>query len=102
MPRTPVLFIVLIFNGENLSDLELDRKNRAKQLIEDFTVTANGVPRPASDRRNFLPSAESFHPRNAGTGSRSSRLVSETGCPTSRMPRPSKASSPGDARLIRR
>ena len=32
-----------VFEGDALSDLELDRKNRAKQLIEDFMIAANGV-----------------------------------------------------------
>ena len=32
-----------VFDGDALSDLELDRKNRAKQLIEDFMIAANGV-----------------------------------------------------------
>ncbi|MBK7645044.1 MAG: RNB domain-containing ribonuclease [Planctomycetes bacterium] len=32
-----------VFQGEGISSLELDRKNRAKQLIEDFMIAANGV-----------------------------------------------------------
>lgn len=32
-----------VFEGDAISDLELDRKNRAKQLIEDFMIAANGV-----------------------------------------------------------
>jgi VacB/RNase II family 3'-5' exoribonuclease len=32
-----------IFDGDKLSDLDLDRKNRARQLIEDFMIAANGV-----------------------------------------------------------
>ena len=32
-----------VFKGDVLSDLDLDRKNRAKQLIEDFMIAANGV-----------------------------------------------------------
>ncbi len=32
-----------VFNGDAVSNLELDRKNRAKQLIEDFMIAANGV-----------------------------------------------------------
>ena len=32
-----------VFDGDILADLDLDRKNRAKQLIEDFMIAANGV-----------------------------------------------------------
>jgi exoribonuclease-2 len=32
-----------VFDRDVLSGLELDRKNRAKQLIEDFMIATNGV-----------------------------------------------------------
>ena len=32
-----------VFDGDVLSDLDSDRKNRATQLIEDFMIAANGV-----------------------------------------------------------
>ena len=32
-----------VFSGDALSDLDLDEKNRATQLIEDFMIAANGV-----------------------------------------------------------
>jgi ribonuclease R len=32
-----------VFDGDQLRTLELDEKNRARQLIEDFMVAANGV-----------------------------------------------------------
>ncbi len=32
-----------VFDGEVLSDLRPDRKNRAQELIEDFMIAANGV-----------------------------------------------------------
>jgi VacB/RNase II family 3'-5' exoribonuclease len=32
-----------VFDGDRLTDLEVERSNRAKELIEDFMVAANGV-----------------------------------------------------------
>jgi exoribonuclease-2 len=32
-----------VFDGEEIRDLEAERKNRAKELIEDFMIAANGV-----------------------------------------------------------
>jgi len=32
-----------VFRGEDLADLRLDPKNRAKELIEEFMIAANGV-----------------------------------------------------------
>jgi exoribonuclease-2 len=32
-----------VFDGDVLSDLDLDRRNRARQLIEDFMIATNGV-----------------------------------------------------------
>jgi VacB/RNase II family 3'-5' exoribonuclease len=32
-----------VFDGDELKDLEAERKNRAKQIIEDFMISANGV-----------------------------------------------------------
>ncbi|MFA5863357.1 MAG: RNB domain-containing ribonuclease [Phycisphaerae bacterium] len=32
-----------IFDGDELKDLEADKKNRAKDIIEDFMIAANGV-----------------------------------------------------------
>ena len=32
-----------IFEGDEVKDLEVDRRNRAKDLIEDFMIAANGV-----------------------------------------------------------
>ena len=39
-----------VFAGETLTDLQADEKNRAKELIEDFMIAANGVT------ANFLKS----------------------------------------------
>src|SRR5659263_50524 len=32
-----------VFDGDVLRDLEAERRNRAKELIEDFMIAANGV-----------------------------------------------------------
>ena len=32
-----------IFDGDQIRDLEVEEKNRAKELIEDFMIAANGV-----------------------------------------------------------
>ena len=32
-----------VFDGEEIRDLEAERRNRAKELIEDFMIAANGV-----------------------------------------------------------
>lgn len=42
-----------VFDGDVLSDLNPDRKNRAKQLIEDFMIAANGVTATYLASKNF-------------------------------------------------
>src|SRR5207245_8855638 len=42
-----------VCNGDLLSDLDLDRKNRAKQLIEDFMIAANGVTATYLESKKF-------------------------------------------------
>jgi exoribonuclease-2 len=42
-----------VFAGDALSNLELDRKNRAKQLIEDFMIAANGVTATYLESKRF-------------------------------------------------
>jgi VacB/RNase II family 3'-5' exoribonuclease len=32
-----------VFDGDEIKDLEAERKNRAKEIIEDFMISANGV-----------------------------------------------------------
>ena len=41
------------FDGNAVSSLEVDRKNRAKQLIEDFMIAANGVAASYLESKNF-------------------------------------------------
>ena len=42
-----------VFEGEVLSDLRPERKNRAKELIEDFMIAANGATASFLARRGF-------------------------------------------------
>ena len=42
-----------VFDGDVLSDLELDEKNRASQLIEDFMIAANGVAATFLEAKKF-------------------------------------------------
>jgi exoribonuclease-2 len=42
-----------VFDGDALSDLETDPKNRTKQLIEDFMIAANGVTATYLASKNF-------------------------------------------------
>jgi len=42
-----------VFRGDILSDLDLDRKNRAKQLIEDFMIAANGATATYLESKGF-------------------------------------------------
>lgn len=42
-----------IFDGEQIRDLQVEEKNRAKELIEDFMIAANGVTARYLSSRNF-------------------------------------------------
>jgi exoribonuclease-2 len=42
-----------VFDGNAISDLQLDEKNRAKQLIEDFMIAANGVTAAYLESKRF-------------------------------------------------
>ena len=42
-----------VFDGDNLKDLEEDTRNRAKDIIEDFMIAANGVTARHLEKRNF-------------------------------------------------
>ena len=42
-----------VFDRDTLADLELDRKNRAKQLIEDFMIATNGVTAAYLESKKF-------------------------------------------------
>lgn len=42
-----------VFAGSELTDLAIDKTDRAKQLIEDFMITANGVTARFLEARNY-------------------------------------------------
>jgi exoribonuclease-2 len=42
-----------VFDGEAVTGLELERKNRAKQLIEDFMIAANGATAAYLEAKKF-------------------------------------------------
>lgn len=42
-----------VFDGEVLTDLRADRKNRATELIEDFMIASNGVTARYLERKGF-------------------------------------------------
>ena len=42
-----------VFEGDSLSDLKADRKNRATELIEDFMIGANGVTARYLEAKGF-------------------------------------------------
>ena len=42
-----------IFDGDQIRDLEVEEKNRAKEIIEDFMIAANGVTARYLAAKNF-------------------------------------------------
>lgn len=42
-----------VFDGDQIRDLEVERKNRAKEIIEDFMIAANGVTARYLSARKF-------------------------------------------------
>ena len=65
-----------VFDGEVLSDLRPDEKNRAKELIEDFMIASNGVTAKYLERKGFRRCGGFCARPCAGNGSSSSRPAS--------------------------
>ena len=42
-----------VFDGDQIRDLEVEEKNRAKEIIEDFMIAANGVTARYLAAKNF-------------------------------------------------
>ena len=45
--------VLPVFDGDELKDLEANKKNRAKEIIEDFMIAANGVAARYLASKNF-------------------------------------------------
>ena len=56
-----------VFEGDLLSGIEIEEKNRAKNIIEDFMIAANGVAARFLASKGPPPSAASCARPNAGT-----------------------------------
>ena len=68
--RLETLEVRAVFDDGVLADLLPDEKNRAKELIEDFMVAANGVTARYLERKGIPVAApRAARPRSAGTGS---------------------------------
>jgi exoribonuclease-2 len=57
-----------IFDGDTIRGLEVEKPNRAKDLIADFMIAANGVAPAICRHGNSLPCGVWFGRRNDGTG----------------------------------
>ena len=57
-----------VFDGDQIRTLEIDEKNRAKEIIEDFTIVANGVTARYLSSRKFPRSAASYARLSDGNG----------------------------------
>ena len=76
-----------VFDDGALADLLPDEKNRAKELIEDFMIAANGVTAKYLERKG-LPSLRRVlrTPEALGPDRRAGRRVRESGCRRHRTP----------------
>jgi len=73
-----------VFDGDNLKDLEEDTRNRAKDIIEDFMIAANGVTARYLETRKFSSLRRVVRvPRNWGG---IVALAAERGATLPRMP----------------
>ncbi len=63
-----------VFDGDQIRDLEVEEKNRAKEIIEDFMIAANGVTaRYLSARRFPLDPPRRAQPETLGPDRRAGR-----------------------------
>ena len=70
-----------VFNGDVLADLLPDEKNRAKELIEDFMIAANGVTAKYLEGKGVAVAApDSAHARALGSHRRARGRRSASAC----------------------
>ena len=70
------LEVAAVFDGGTLADLLPDEKNRAKELIEDFMVAANGVTARYLDRQGpAIAAPRAADPEALGSDRRAGRGV---------------------------
>jgi exoribonuclease R len=62
-----------VFDGDDLKDFEAERKNRAKEIIEDFMIAANGITARYLASRMFPSLGRGSHTQTLGPNHR--------GCP---------------------
>ncbi len=59
-----------LFDGDQIRDLEVEEKNRAKEIIEDFMIAANGVVARYLESRKFASIRRVVRiPKRSGTAS---------------------------------
>ena len=84
-----------VFDGDALADLRPDEKNRAKELIEDFMIAANGVTAQVPRGQGpFRRCGACCAHRSAGSASSSWPRGSARRCPARRAARRSSGSWP--------
>ena len=69
-----------VFDGDQIGALEIEERNRAKEIIEDFMIAANGVTARFLSTSGF-PSIRRTHTQTMGTDRRN--------CPGIQLPTPS-------------
>ncbi len=77
-----------VFDRGVLSDLRPDERNRAKDLIEDFMVAANGVTARFLESKGLPSLRRMLRTPSVGAGSRLSRWKPASTSPPSPMPSP--------------
>ena len=76
----------VVFDGDELKDFEAERKNRAKEIIEDFMIAANGVTaRYLASKEVSVAAARGPHTQTLGPDSRAGRRAGLHAAPGARL-----------------